>query len=181
MDTLQPSSGFGWCELEDDYWADTVRWWRKAAEQGHANAQDNLGLAYANGEGVPQDYTEAARWYRKAADQGYARAQYNLGCSYTFGQGVVQDYVEAAKWYRKSADQGDARGQYNLGVMYDNGDGVAQDNVQAHIWMNLAAAHAGPDDGKKYAAARDRVAARMNPAQIAEAQRLARGWRPSPQ
>ena len=53
-------------------------WYRKAAEQGYADAQYNLGILYANGQGVTQDYAEAARWYRKAADQGDAIAQINL-------------------------------------------------------------------------------------------------------
>jgi TPR repeat protein len=53
--------------------------YRKAADQGNARAQFNLGVLYANGQGVAQDYAEAARWYRKAADQGHADAQNNLG------------------------------------------------------------------------------------------------------
>ena len=55
---------------EDD--AEAVRWLRLAADQGHADAQHNLGWMYANGEGVPEDDAEAARWYRLAADQGHA-------------------------------------------------------------------------------------------------------------
>ena len=62
---------------------------------------------YAEGKGVPQDYTEAVRWYRKAADQGYARGQDGLGYAYSHGGGVPQNYAEAARWYRKAAKQGD--------------------------------------------------------------------------
>ena len=51
---------------------DTVR---QAADQGDADAQYNLGLMYANGEGVPEDDAEAVRWYRLAADQGTTRAR----------------------------------------------------------------------------------------------------------
>jgi TPR repeat protein len=51
---------------------------------------------YANGEGVPQSYTEAIQWYRRAAAQGEMRAQFNLRLLYTNGQGVPQDYAEAA-------------------------------------------------------------------------------------
>jgi TPR repeat protein len=53
-------------------------WFRKAAEQGHAGAQDNLGLRYEHGQGVEQDHGIAAHWYRKAAEQGFAGAQYHL-------------------------------------------------------------------------------------------------------
>jgi TPR repeat protein len=52
---------------------------RKAAEQGNAEAQFNLGFMYAHGQGVPQDYAEAVRWYSKAAEQGDAESQCNLG------------------------------------------------------------------------------------------------------
>ena len=55
-------------------------WYRKAAEQGDASAQYNLGVMYENGHGVEQDDEQAVFWYRKAAEQGYADAQYNLGC-----------------------------------------------------------------------------------------------------
>ena len=58
--------------------AGAMRWYRKAAEQGDARAQSNLGLMYANGVGIPKDYVEAARWYRKAADQGDETAKRNL-------------------------------------------------------------------------------------------------------
>src|SRR5689334_6799617 len=53
--------------------------WRPVAEAGDANAQYNIGMLYARGQGVPQDYRQAAEWYRKAAEQGVAAAQYNLG------------------------------------------------------------------------------------------------------
>jgi len=56
-----------------DY-AEAIQWYRKAAEQGHANGQCNLGVMYANGRGVMQDYAEAIQWYRKAAEQGVVNA-----------------------------------------------------------------------------------------------------------
>ena len=49
-----------------------------AAEQGDAQAQFNLGVAYYNGEGVPKDKNRAIRWLRLAADQNFAEAQYSL-------------------------------------------------------------------------------------------------------
>ena len=76
------------------------KWFRLAAEQGGAIAQWNLGTAYAEGRGVPQDYAEAVKWYRLAAKQEDIAAQYNLGFAYAKGQGVPEDAVEAAKWYR---------------------------------------------------------------------------------
>ena len=141
------------------------------AEKGESWAQQWLGLSYALGTGVPQDYAEAVKWYRLAATQGDADAQLNLGVIYNHGRGVVQDYAEAVKWYRLAAAQGNAPAQSNLGLLYDNGRGVVQDYVRAHMWYNLGAV-----SGKapKAAKNRDELAAKMTPAQIAEAQKLAR-------
>ena len=74
------------------------------------------------------------------------------------------------------AEQGQADGQYNLGSMYSHGQGVAQDDVEAHKWYNLAAGQGNADATRN----RDIVAARMSPAQIAEARKLAREWKPGP-
>ena len=110
--------------------------YRKAAEQGDASAQFNLGIMYDYGRGVTQDYAQAALWYRKAAEQGLAAAQYNLGVAYHEGQGVPQDYVQAAVWYRRAAEQGDAAAQFNLGAAYFDGQGVPQDYAEAYSWLN---------------------------------------------
>jgi TPR repeat protein len=110
----------------------------------------------------------------RRAGQGEAIAQTALGWMYGNGQGVPQDYAKAVAWYTKAAAQGYATAQYNLGVMYYDGQGVPQDYVQAHKWLNLAASK-GQENAMK---ARDRLATRMTPDQIAEAQRLAREWKP---
>ena len=160
--------------LRQDY-AIERREWRPLAEQGDAVAQFNLGLMYYNGQGVAQDYQEAVRWYRLAAEQGDAVAQNNLGVMYYNGQGVAQDYQEAVRWYRLAAEQGNAAAQTNLGVMYDNDQGVAQDYVRAHMWFNLAGVSGNPAAAPN----RGNVAARMTPAQIAEAQAMARNCQAS--
>jgi len=165
---------------QKDY-ATALRLLRPLAEQGVAEAQHMLGLMYRTGQGVPQDYVQEAVWSRKAAEQGVAEAQLNLGNMYHNGEGVPQDYVQAVAWYRKAAEQGNASAQYNLGLKYANGEGVPQDYVQAHKWLNLAAAGSLPDEAdarKRAAKGRDIVAAKMTPAQIAEAQRLASQWKP---
>ena len=84
------------------------------------------------------------------------------------------DYATALRLWRPLAEQDDAYAQGNLGVMYDKGWGVPQDYVQAHMWFNLAAAKGDADAIKS----RDNVAAKMTPAQISEAQKLAREWKP---
>ncbi|GFO75996.1 uncharacterized protein BPLS_P3534 [Bathymodiolus platifrons methanotrophic gill symbiont] len=82
------------------------KWFRKAAEQGHASAQYYLGVNYFRGDGVVQDYKEAFRWYRKSAEQGFSMAQYGLGLMYASGKGVVQDYVTAHKYFNIAASSG---------------------------------------------------------------------------
>ncbi len=96
--------------VPQDY-AQAMIWFRKAADQGEADAQFNLGVMYENGQGVAQDYAQAVAWYRKAADQGEASAQFNLGEMYRNGRGVPQDDAQAVAWYRKAADQGNAGAQ----------------------------------------------------------------------
>ncbi len=163
--------------------AEAAKWYRLAAEQGLANAQFILGVFYENAKGVPRDFIEATKWYQRAADVGLDVAQYNLGVMYDRGRGVPQAYAEAAKWYSMAADQGQPEAQFNLGLMYDKAQGVAQDDIQAHKWLNLASSRFPASEKKKIAAAiknRDRVAARMSAAQVAEAQRRAILWTPKP-
>ncbi len=97
---------------------------------------------------------------------------------YERGQGVPQDYTEAVKWYRKAAEQSYAKAQSMLGVTYSKGLGVPQDYAQAHMWYNLAASTSPPGKDRDRAVKnRDIVAKRMTPAQISEAEKLAREWR----
>jgi len=114
-------------------------WFRKAADQGYAKAQSNLGWMYAQGKGVAQDYKQALRWYRKAADQGDASAQSELGLMYLNGNGVAQDDKQALRWYRKAAEQGNSRAQFGLGLIYGKGKGVLRDPKQAVNWYQKAA------------------------------------------
>ncbi len=155
-----------------------LREWRPLAEQGNAKAQYNLGLMYRNGHGVPQDDAEAMGWWRKAAEQGNAGAQNNLGVMYRNGHGVPQDDAEAVGWYRKAAEQGYATAQHNLGVMYGKGLGVPLDYAQAHMWFNLVASRYPPGEDRDNAVeGRDIVEKMMTPAQISEAEKLAREWK----
>jgi TPR repeat protein len=154
-----------------DY-TEAAKWYRMAADQSVDEAQFSLGVMYDNGDGLVQDRAEAAKWYRKAADQGLDIAEFNLGVMYDNGDGVLQDCAEAAKWYRRAADRGLYKAEFNLGLKYINGQGVPQDYIQAYKWMNLATRDAGIDAEKRCAAIRDRVASKLNPPQIVEAQRL---------
>ena len=121
-----------------DY-AEVLKWFSLAAEQGNAEGQNYLGFFYRQGLGVDQDYSAALKWFKKAADQGFAAGQCNMGDMYQHGLGVDQDFTEAMKWYRKAADQGYEIGQCDMGYMYRQGFGVTQDYSEAIKWYKKAA------------------------------------------
>ena len=168
-----------------EHWryAQAAFWYRKAAEQGSADAQDDLGDLYYSGQGVRQDYAQAAFWYRKAAEQGDADAQNSLGNLYSEGQGVPQDYAQAALWYHKAAEQGDADAQDSLGDLYLYGQSVPRDYAEAYFWYDLAAAgeKGTPDeqdasDAKPFAKGRDEAASHLTPADLFREQGRAWKW-----
>ena len=119
--------------------AEAAKWWRKAAEQDFAAAQNILGWCYITGRGVTKDEVEAVKWCRKAAEQNYSKGQYALGDCYANGRGVAKDDAEAAKWYRKAAEQNLADAQCRLGLCYVHGRGVAKDLEEAVKWYRKAA------------------------------------------
>lgn len=169
----------GMAAYERHDYATALNLLRPLAEQGNALAQNRLGFMYSNGQGVTKDYAEALKWYRKSADQGLAKSQYNIGYLYAKGEGVPRDEVEAVKWYRKSGDQGNAGAQYALSQIYAKGEGVQQNLVEAHKWADLAASNSlDKNIHDRIIKSRDSLAASMTPAQIAEAQKLAREWKP---
>jgi TPR repeat protein len=127
------------------------------------------------------DYATALRLFRLLADSGVAGAQAFVGAMYESGRGAPQDYAEAVKWFRKAADQGLPGAQYALVIMYAKGRGVPEDYVEAHKWFSLAASrYAEANAQDRNGAVRDRelVEGMMTPSQIAEAQKLARDWKP---
>jgi hypothetical protein len=79
---------------------------RKAADQGLARAQYNLGVMCDDGNGTPKDSAEAVKWFRKAAELGNPNAQNNLGAMLQEGRSVPKDYVQAPKWYNFAAARG---------------------------------------------------------------------------
>jgi hypothetical protein len=113
---------------QDD--AQAAVWFRKAAEQGLAEAQFSLGEFYDQGDGVTQDDAQAALWYRKASEQGYAPAQFFLGLDYDGGKGVPQNYTEAYFWL-------DVATSGNL-------KGIGQEDIAK--WRDEAASHLTPTE-----------------------------------
>ena len=120
---------------------------------------------YEFGLGVPTDYSEAEKWFVKAGDLVSIEKMYDA---------AADNHRMAAKWYRKLAGQGNKDAEFRLGEMYRNGTGVPLDYVSAHMWFNLAAG----SGHLRASMARDELALKMTPGQIAKAQRLAREWKP---
>lgn len=151
-----------------DY-AEALTIFRALADRGDARAQNQLGVMYVTGRGVPKDYAESAKRFREAAEQGYRIGQYNLGYSYFYGEGVTRDSVEAVKWYRKAALQGYVRAYRQLGRIYNNQDSKPQDYVQAFVWYTLAL-----ESGQKFPRAeelKDRIEMNLSHQDMAEARK----------
>lgn len=128
------------------------------------------------------DHETAYRLFKPLTERGLPAAQYYVAVMYDLGLGIPQDYSMAFSWYRKAASQGYADAQKNLGVMYECGLSVPKDHVLAHMFYDLASSRfaASEQDQREVAAShRDRIASTMSPEQIAEAQRLARVWKPA--
>ena len=126
---------------------------------------------------VEGDYIVAQKQFREAAEQGDATAQYNLALMYDSGKNIPQDDAEAIKWYLKAAEQGYAPALYNLSMINFFGKGVPQDYVAAYKWVILADAHTeefGDDHAKD---AMLKIAEKMSPEQITEAQEAAQAWK----
>jgi TPR repeat protein len=123
------------------------------------------------------DMRKAIKWYEIAAKQGNRDALFNLASIFYNGNKdhmIFKDYVRSAGYSRQAADSGDEIAQFSLGKMYVEGKGVIQDYVQAHMWFNISNSR-----GHKPAIKlRDIIEKKMTKDQIAEAQELARNWKP---
>ncbi len=163
--------------------AKAMLWYRKAADQGHIEAQFQVGTMYAAGRGTAQNYYRASEWLSLAAGLGNHRgAQFALGNLYFHGRGVPHSYGQALGWYRKAAAKGHPVAQHVLGLMYKEGWGLDRDPVEAFKWFSLAipkraeiqAQEANYDPVRE----REKLLVSMNRSQIERADRLVKDWRP---
>jgi TPR repeat protein len=118
------------------------------------------------------DYGAAMEAWKSLAEGGQAEAQYNVGLLYYHGHGVDQDREATVLWYRKAAEQGYRRAQYELAAMLDEAEGVEEDLIEAYAWFKIAGEDRYEDSRKR----KRRVADRMDPFQIAEADLRVREW-----
>jgi len=135
-----------------------------------------VGVAGANA--CPPDLPSAQhiRCLCGEAERGDMSSQILLGFAYFVGIETPQNYEEAAEWFRRAADQGHPDAQFQLGSMYYLGQGVGRNVVISEMWFILSAAQ-GQDNARQALETTERV---VTPAQIAEAQKLAREWKPKP-
>jgi TPR repeat protein len=154
-------------------WAAALAELSPLAEEGDALAQFYVGYMYESGKGVEADLEHAARLYRAAAEQGEEKAQFNLAAALESGRGVTLDLTEAHSWYLDSAERGFPRAQYKVAEMFESGVGTRQDLVQAYKWFAICGKQRYEDARKR----RRRVAKRMDPYDIAEADLQVRLWR----
>ena len=122
--------------------ATALKWYRKAADKGHAEAMNMIGLYYGEGWGyLKKDEAAALEWCRKAADAGSVSALYNIAVYYHLGLGGLKtDKATALKWYRKAADKGHAAAMNMIGRYYEEGwGGLKKDEATALEWYRKAA------------------------------------------
>ncbi|WP_027569509.1 tetratricopeptide repeat protein [Bradyrhizobium sp. URHA0013] len=184
-------SSIGYCAKRD--WREAANWYSRAADAGDQEAIASLSHIGRNwrfmnrGQPLPSEiYAEV----EKAAKRGSAVAQYSLGLmNYPIGDpgfdatrptpGIAGNLAEAITWFQRGADQGDFDSLVTLATAYAEGIGVAQDYVEAHKLLNVAAPRVKYADMRNdIIKRRDELATRMTATQIAEAQKLARDWKP---
>lgn len=125
-------------EAEDDEaraMKECVRWYKKAALQGHIQSMLTLGEIYECGIGGDEDCEKAEKWYKKAAGSGDITGMHRLADLYS-DDGEDE---EAAKWFRKAAELGDADSQYRFGMCCYNGIGIRENKKEAFKFFKLAA------------------------------------------
>lgn len=144
------------------------------AVQAHAGIEEGV-QAYISGE-----YGKAMSEFQPLAEGGNPNAQYYMGFMNHHGYGVKRNEVEAAKWFLMAANQGEWQSQYYLGVLYEKGAGMQQDLATAHMWLSLAAVNPGTTfrDSLHTKEAVSKLERKMKPEQIAQAQEMAKNWKP---
>ena len=159
---------FGWGVKQDGF--EAARWYEKAAEQGHVEAQVSLGNLYAGAYfGYLRNERKAYHWYLKAAEKSDPFAQTMVGEAYEKGVVIPRNYSTAAKWYKHAIKGGYFLAPYHLARLYANGMGFEQDLIQAYAWNALSAS-----TGNLMALSfQEKLEAQMDQSEINRAQELA--------
>jgi hypothetical protein len=150
--------------------ADLVRT-SSRAKAGDMSADYAMGLRFAHGDGVPQDYSAAMKWFEKAAQRGDAEAQLKLVFGYIQGIGLPRDEHQSVMWLKRAANNGNTWAQRALSNLYLTGENVPKDYVRAYTWAIIAS----ESDGK-HAEGMTVFESRMSRVQIADAERRISVW-----
>ena len=119
---------------------ESIKWFRKGAENWHATSQAALGLRFGKGEGVQKNQDSAIYWLKKGGLKGIPFAQTSLGFMYYHGDGVEKDENIAFQWYLRASNNNDPRAQVSLASMYFEGEGPeGLNNLKGIKWMTRAA------------------------------------------
>lgn len=155
-----------------------IKWYRKAAEQGLAEAQNSLGSLLQAGK----RYEDARPWFEKAAAQGHAQATNNLAYLFDLGLGVPQDRRQGLLLYTRAADLGWAEAMWNIANLYGSGQLGEKDLVAACTWSLRARRHAEPHE-RQLQAHLDRVLPALERSltsgQYARCNEQADSWKPA--
>ena len=140
-----------------------------------------IALALLSSGKLPAQQKPLRERLLESALKGDADAQFELGKNYETGRiGLPKDLTQAEHWYREAAEQGDPYAEASLGLLYQFGKGVTTDRVKALMWFEIAIARVPAPDRDSVVDLRKDIVTSMTTEQIAEAQRLAREFKPRP-
>ncbi len=150
-------------------------WMRRAAEQGYAEAEQDLGAMYLQGSGVTRNVDQALYWFRRAARNGQACAQSALGdFLLTGGMEVPVNVSDAVKWLHLAAEQKSGRAHRYLAWYYRDGFGSPPDKVKALKWAIVSEEYNPTNDQVREV--RAKLEAGLPAEQRAEGRRRAEAW-----
>ncbi|MCM1235595.1 MAG: sel1 repeat family protein [Ruminococcus flavefaciens] len=134
---------------ENKEYEKSFEWYMKAADNGSAVGQTNVGLAYRSGSGVRKNFAKAYDYFKKAAKGGNGEAMNQLGLMFDNGEHVQQNYCQAVRWYQKAVEQGFLPAKYNLALCYYYGTGVEEDEDYARYLLEELAEE-GNESAQKF-------------------------------
>jgi TPR repeat protein len=129
---------------------EAVKYYKLAADQGYAAAQNNYGYCLQQGKGISINLTEAVHYFKLAADRGDIVAQYNLGMTLRDHSTTPMDLTRAADFLEQAADQGYPNAQFAFAVLLWDGRGIAQNSIRAVRYFRLAADHGHAEAQYRY-------------------------------
>ena len=158
-----------------------LRYLKRAAYAGQADALYQLGELFATGKDVEKNYQSSFGYYLMSALRGHAGAQYKLGVHYYLGWGTPQDFENALKWMSRSARQGYVMAQVKLAELRASKGPLANPG-DAYAWYSILAAYNAEDEiGREAMKKRDELVNKIKKKEVVmQMQRRAREWRPIP-